>query len=482
MEKIEHYKLFINGNFVEATSGKKIQVLNPANNEIIAYVEEASNEDVDKAIEVARNSLEKWSKLDPTKRARILYKIATLLRENSEKLATLETLNNGKPIRESIGDVLYAARLFEYYAGLADKIQGDTIPVPGDRFCYTIREPLGVTVHIVPWNYPLPLAARSIAPALAAGNTVIVKPSSLTPLTTLKLAEICKQAELPDGVLNVIIGPGKTVGSYLISHKDVDLVAFTGSLESGREVIMLSSKHIKPVILELGGKNPHVVLPDAKLDKVIQGVINGIITNAGQMCWAGSRLLVHESIHDKLINMLKESFSKIKLGPGIEKDTQMGPLISKEQLKRVYYYIEEGKKEGAKLIFGGEKPKEEKLEKGNFILPTIFDGVSKDMKIFQEEIFGPVLSSTSFSSLDEAIELSNSTIYGLYAAVWTNDLSKAHKLAASIEAGTVCINEYPVTYPQMPFGGFKESGLGFEQSIHAINNYTRIKTVLINLS
>jgi NAD-dependent aldehyde dehydrogenases len=480
--EIPHYKLFINGNFVESSSKNKFPVYNPANNEIIAYVEEATNEDVEKAIEAANNAFKEWSKTDPTRRGRILYKIASLLRDKSEELAKLETLNNGKPIRESIGDVLYAARLFEYYAGLADKIQGDTIPVPGDRFCYTIREPLGVTAHIVPWNYPLPLAARSIAPALAAGNTAVVKPSSYTPLTALKLAEISKEAGLPNGVLNVICGPGNTVGKYLISHKEVDLVTFTGSTESGREVLVLASKNIKPVILELGGKNPHIVLPDAKIDKTVQGIINGIITNAGQMCWAGSRVLVHESLHDKLIKILNESFSKIKIGNGLNKDTQMGPLTSKEQLKRVMYYIEEGIKEGSKLVYGGERPKDESLSKGNFIYPALFDNVSKEMKIFQEEIFGPVLASTSFSSLEEAIELANATKYGLYAAVWTNDLTLAHKLASSIEAGTVCINEYPVTYPQMPFSGFKESGLGFEQSIYSIYNYTRIKTVLINLS
>ncbi len=482
MEGIEHIKLFIGGKFVEATSGKKIPVLNPSNNEVIAYAEEASLEDVDKAIGEAKNAFNQWSKLDPSRRGRILYKLSTLIRDNSETLARLESLNNGKPLKEAIGDVLYAARLFEYYAGLADKIQGDTIPVPGDRFCYTIREPLGVTAHIVPWNFPLPLTARSLAPALAAGNTAIVKPSSYTPITAIKLAELAKQAGLPDGVLNVIVGPGKTVGSYLVQHKEIDSVTFTGSLEGGREVMVLASKYIKPVILELGGKNPNIVLPDARLDKVIQGVINGIITNAGQMCWAYSRLLYHESIKDKLINTLREHFSKIKVGYGLEPDTQMGPLISKEQLERVSYYVEEGRKEGAKLIYGGERPKEEKLMKGNFIMPALFDDVAKDMKIFQEEIFGPVLAATSFSSLDEAIDLANSTIYGLYAAIWTNDLKSAHKLASSIEAGTICINEGPVTYPQIPFSTTKQSGLGFEQSIHSIYNYTKLKSVIINLS
>jgi len=482
MEKIEYLKLFIDGNFVEGSSGKKLPILNPATNEVIAYAEEATIEDVEKAIDAAKRAFDQWSKQDPVRRARILYKLANLIRDNTDTLAKYETLNNGKPLKEAIGDVLYAARLFEYYAGLADKIQGDTIPVPGDRLCYTLREPLGVTAHIAPWNFPLPLASRSLAPALAAGNTAILKPASYTPLTAIKLAELAKQAGIPNGVLNVVLGPGKTIGSYLVQHKEIDSVTFTGSLEGGREVIALTSKHLKPVILELGGKNPNIVLPDAKLDKVIQGVINGIITNAGQMCWAYSRLLYHESLKDKLIRALQESFSKIKIGPGIEQDTQMGPLISKEQLSRVSYYIEEGMKEGAKLIYGGERPKEERLQRGNFILPTIFDEVTKDMKIFQEEIFGPVLSATSFSSLEEAIDLANSTIYGLYAAIWTNDLSKAHKLAASIEAGTICINEGPITYPQIPFSTTKQSGLGFEQSIYSIYNYTKLKSVVINLS
>jgi len=482
MEKIENIKLFIDGKFVEASSGRKIPVYNPATNEIIAYAEEASIEDVDKAIEAAKKAFDQWSKQDPVRRARILYKLASLIRDNTNNLAKLETLNNGKPIKEAIGDVLYAARLFEYYAGLADKIQGDTIPVPGERFCYTLREPLGVTVHIAPWNYPLPLSSRSLAPALAAGNTAILKPATYTPITAIKLAELAKQAGLPDGVLNVVIGPGKTIGRYLVEHKEVESVTFTGSLEGGKEVIALASKYIKPVILELGGKNPNIVLPDAKLDKTIQGIINGIITNAGQMCWAYSRLLYHESLKDKLLRALQENLAKIKVGPGIEQDTQMGPLISKEQLSRVMYYIEEGRKEGAKLIYGGSRPDDEKLQRGNFVLPTLFDEVTKDMKIFQEEIFGPVLSATHFTSLDEAIELANSTIYGLYAAIWTNDLSKAHKLAASIKAGTVCINEGPITYPQVPFSTAKQSGLGFEQSIYSIYNYTRLKSVIINLS
>ncbi|HLI47014.1 MAG TPA: aldehyde dehydrogenase family protein [Geobacterales bacterium] len=482
MENIEQIKLFIDGNFVEGSAKKKIPVLNPATNDVIAYAEEASIEDVERAIDAARRAFDQWSKLDPVRRARILYKLASLIRDNTENLAKYETLNNGKPIKEAVGDVLYAARLFEYYAGLADKIQGETIPVPGDRFAYTLREPLGVTAHIAPWNFPLPLASRSLAPALAAGNTAILKPASYTPITAIKLAELAKQAGLPNGVLNVVLGPGKTVGSYLVQHKEIDSVTFTGSLEGGKEVIALTSKHIKPVILELGGKNPNIVLPDAKLDKAVQGIINGILTNAGQMCWAYSRLLYHESLKDKLIRAVQESFAKIKLGPGIEQDTQMGPLVSKEQLARVSYYVEEGIKEGAKLIFGGERPKDERLQKGNFLLPTLFDDVSKDMKIFQEEIFGPVLAATSFSTLDEAIELANSTIYGLYAAVWTNDLSKAHKLASSIEAGTVCINEGPLTYPQIPFSTMKQSGLGFEQSIHSIYNYTKLKSVVINLS
>lgn len=477
------YLLFVNGSWRESSSGSTFTTYDPATNEPLAEVAQSEPEDVDLAVEAARGALEhkEWRELDPAKRGRILFRIASLIRERSDDLARLESLDNGKPLREAKGDVGYTARTWEYFAGLADKIEGKTVPVPGLRFDYTRVEPLGVTVHIVPWNYPLVLGSRGIAPALAAGNTAVVKPSSLAPLTNLKLAEIAHDAGLPKGVLNVVPGRGSETGSYLAGHKGIDSITFTGSVETGREVMKLAAQHITPVTLELGGKCPNIVLEDADRARAVRGVLRGIFTNAGQMCWAGSRLLVQESVKDKLLRALKKGTDSIIVGPGTSEKSHMGPLVSEQQVDSVMGYIKIGQDEGAELLTGGERAKDGGLAQGNFVQPTIFSEVDPGMTIATEEIFGPVLSAITFEDMEDALEIANRTEFGLCAGVWTRDISRAHRLAAELESGVVSINEYPITFPQTPFGGFKQSGIGREQGLEAVYSYCRVKNVNVNL-
>ena len=480
---VTDHGLYIGGKWVPAGSGAKGEVLDPATNRPIARVASGTREDAGAAVEAARVAFEspEWRDIDPSKRGRLLWLLGQQVRDHFEELARLESLNVGKPVREAKGDIAYVYKLFEYYAGIADKIQGDTIPVPGARLGYTIREPLGVTAHIAPWNYPLLLASRGIAPALAAGNTVVLKPATLTPLTSLKLADLTAKAGFPAGVFNVVTGPGRTVGNALASHPDVDSVTFTGSTETGRQIMQLAATHITPVTLELGGKNPHIVFPDAKMDRALKSVLSGIFQNAGQMCWAGSRLFVHESIRAEFLKKLVESTVKMRLGPGLNEDTQMGPLVSRDHETSVLAHIEEGTRAGATVLVGGGKAKADDLRAGNFVMPTIFDDVSNDMSIAREEIFGPVLCALDFKEEDDLIAAANATEYGLAAGVWTQNLRTAHRVAARLEAGIVTINEFPITFPQTPFAGFKQSALGHEQGIDAVDAYTRIKSVTVNL-
>ena len=477
------YQMFVEGKYVDSSSNEFFPVFDPSNGETIGHVAKGTKEDAKLAIESARKAFEnpEWRWMDATKRGRILYKLSQLIREKLDELSNLESLNNGKPLRESKGDIAYAARTYEYYAGLADKIQGETIPVPGTRFAYTIREPVGVTVHIVPWNYPFQLASRSIAPALAAGNTVIAKPSSATPLSALRLGELSKNAGLPDGVLNIVTGTSQEVGTSLVSSPEADLIVLTGSTDTGREVMKYAAENITPVVLELGGKNPNIVFPDANVDAAVKGAMYGAFTNAGQMCWAGSRLFVHESIHDQFLTKLTERAEKLKLGPGTKEDTEMGPLVSKAQQQHVLSMIQTGEGEGARLVTGGKSPSSPELKNGFFVEPTIFDEVSTEMKIGKEEIFGPELSVFSFKDTEEVIKAANSTNYGLYAGIWTNNLKIAQQMVARLQTGMVSINEYPITFPQTPFGGYKDSGIGSEQGISALQNYAKTKNVTVFL-
>ncbi|HEX2022271.1 MAG TPA: aldehyde dehydrogenase family protein [Candidatus Thermoplasmatota archaeon] len=476
-------KMYVDGAWVDAGDGATRPTVNPFDQSVVARVPAATEDDARQAIAAAHKAFTDpaWARMDPAERGRLLRKVAALIYERADDLARTETTNNGKPLREAKGDVLFAAQTFEYYAGFADKIEGSVIPVPGPRFNYTRREPLGVTVHIIPWNYPFQLGCRSVAPALAAGNTVVAKPASDTPLSFLKLAKIMEDAGVPKGVFNVVTGSGAKLGKVLVGAKETAGVVLTGSVPTGQELLREAAQKIVPVTLELGGKSPHVVFPDANLDKAVKGAAFGIFMNAGQMCWAGSRLLLHESIHDKFVADLVKLAQSWKLGNGLDKDTRMGPLVSRGHLKTVQGYVEAGKAEGATLATGGAAPNDPALANGNFLQPTIFTDVSPKMRIFREEIFGPVLSVTKFGSDDEALQLANAVDFGLYAGVWTSNLQRAHRFAAELESGQVAINEYPVTFPQTPFGGFKMSGIGHEQGAGALNFYTRTKSVMVNL-
>ncbi len=480
---IKTYGMFVEGESVNSSSGGTFTTINPATGEALAEVAQGNATDVDRAVDAARQALDtkEWGGLDPSRRGQILLRIAEMIRQESEGLARLESLDVGKTLKEARSDLGYVVRTWEYFAGLSDKVEGKTIPVPGLRLDYTLVEPMGVTAHIVPWNYPLVLGSRGIAPALAAGNTAVVKPSSWSPLTTVRLAELAHKAGLPKGVLNVVTGPGAEVGGHLTRHPGIDSITFTGSLETGREVMKAAAEHVKPVVLELGGKCPNIVLEDADKDRAIRGVMRGIFTNAGQMCWAGSRLLVQESIEEEFLGDLREKTEGIVLGPGSDENSQMGPLVSKEHMQLVLEYIGKGVDEGGTLLTGGGRVVDGALVKGNFVKPTIFADVDSAMTIAKEEIFGPVLSSITFSELDEAVEIANKTEYGLCAGIWTTNLGKAHRLASEVEAGIVSINEYPITFPQTPFGGFKRSGIGREQGLDAVYSYCRVKNVNVNL-
>ena len=482
-ETVPTYQMFIGGSWVESHSHRNYPVFNPATGQVLAHAPKGDTEDVRAAVDAAKVAFENpaWRQIDPSKRGRVLNKVAQGLRERLADFAKLETQNNGKPLGQAKGDVAMAARHFEYFAGLADKIQGNTIPIPGNRLDYTIKEPLGVTAHVVPWNYPLVMAARSIAPALAAGNTVVAKPASFTPLTLLKFAELCKEAGIPDGVVNVVTGGGDEVGGALAKHPDVKLTALTGSVETGTKVMELASANVSRVVLELGGKNPQLVFRDSDLGKAAKGVLNGIFTNSGQMCWAGSRLLVESSAKDALMSMLIEGANGMKLGNGMAPETTMGPLVADSQKKRVAEYVEVGINEGARVAAGASAPEEEELRPGYFYKPTILDAVEQEMKIAREEIFGPVLTVTTFEGEEDAISKANDSEFGLWAGVWTKDLGRAHKVAGQLDSGIVAINEEPITFPQTPFGGFKKSGNSSEQGMDAVATYVRVKNVSVNL-
>ncbi len=482
--QIQKYKMLIGGEWKDSSSSAVSSILDPSNNEVVAEVPRATKQDAKYAIENARTALESsgWVDIDPSKRGRLLTKLTSLVRENSDQLARLETLSEGKTLKESKGDVAWAAKAFEYWAGLADKIEGETIPVPPKRLNYTLREPLGVTVHIVPWNYPIALAARSLAPAVAAGNTVVLKPSEVTPLTAIMLGDLALKAGFPKGVINIVTGSGAEIGDALVSDPEVDGIVFTGSAETGKQVMESAAKRVTRVLLELGGKNPHIVFPDADLVKASNSVRDGIFTNAGQMCWAGSRAFIHENVYESFVKDLVTKTKAIKVGPGIDDSTGMGPLVSRSRQEIVLAFVKDGIEEGAKLLCGGNKPAEPRLQKGDFVEPTIFESVNGQMKIGCDEIFGPVLSITKFSTLDEVVSMANETDYGLYGGIWTSNLKMAHELASRLQVGAVAVNEYLVTFPQTPFGGYKDSGIGHENGKRSLEFYTRTKNVSVSLA
>lgn len=458
-------------------------VHDPASGQVLAQVPQGTKDDVDGAVDASRAAFEskEWKGMDPSQRARILQKLAALTYQHTSDLALIESRNNGKTLREATGDVRFAAATLEYFAGWCDKVEGSTIPVAGDRLDYTLRQPLGVTAHIVPWNFPLQLAVRSIAPALAAGCTVIAKPASLTPLSLLKWAHLAEEAGIPNGVLQVLTGPGAEVGGRLAGHQGIDGVSLTGSVPTGVDVMKAAANHITPVTLELGGKGAHIVLADADLAKAAKGICFGIFMNAGQMCWAGSRLLAHESIHDKLVEAVAAEAKKWKIGPGTEEGVRIGSMVSQGQRKSVLGMVQKGTDQGAKVILGGTAPSDPKLANGAFVEPTILTGVEAKNPTWREEIFGPVLSVMPFASTEDAVKLANDSDFGLLNGVWTQSLGAAHRVARDLQCGMVSVNEYPITFPQTPFTGWKKSGIGAEQGRAALDFYTRVKNVNVNL-
>jgi acyl-CoA reductase-like NAD-dependent aldehyde dehydrogenase len=477
-------RLFINGEFVDATDGKTFETINPATEEKITDVASASAADVDAAVKAARAQLEpgsKWQKMRPRDRAKVMWKLADLLSERAAEIGYIETIDNGKPIFESqFVDTPAAAECLYYFAGWSGKITGETIPIAGSAFTYTLREPLGVIGAITPWNFPLMLAVWKVAPALACGNTVVLKPASYTALSMLKFAEYAVEAGLPPGVLNVVPGSGSVVGNAMVDHPGIDAIAFTGSTEVGKGLMARAATTLKKVSLELGGKSPNIVLADADLDAAAKGALNAIFYGKGEVCAAGSRLLVEESVHGELMERIEGRAKRMVAGDPLDPKTRLGAIVSKAQMETVLGYVEAGKSEGAKLVAGGDQT-DIGTGKGYFLNPTIFDDVTPDMKIAQEEIFGPVLATIKFDGMDDAIAKGNDTVYGLAAAVWTKDVSKAHRVARALKAGTVWVNTYNLYDPALPFGGFKESGFGRDQGRDALEKYTQTKSVWVSL-
>ncbi len=480
------HKLLIDGKPVDAASGKTFETLNPATGEVLGSVAAGDSADVDAAVASARAALAgPWGKMTPAEREKVLHKVADLLEARAEAFAQLDTLDNGKPIREAkSGDLPLSISLFRYYGGWPTKITGDTTPVsvpyyPGAKFLqYTVREPIGVVGAIIPWNFPLLMAAERLAPILACGNAVVLKPAEQTPLSALWLGELLLEAGVPAGVVNVVPGMGPTAGAAIAKHMGIDKVTFTGSTEVGREIVKASAGNMKRVTMELGGKSPNIIFADADMEAAARGIFAGIFYNQGQTCSAGSRVFIERPAYDKLVAAVAERAGKIKQGNGLDPKIGMGPLVSKEQRERVLSLVEKGKKEGAKLLAGGAA----QPGAGWFVQPTVFGDVKDDMTIAREEIFGPVVCLFPFDSVDEVIDRANSTDYGLVAAVWTKDVKKAHLAAQRLKAGVVWINCYQFVDAAAPWGGVKQSGYGREKGPYAIENYTSVKSVWIDLN
>jgi len=472
--------MYINGEWTAGTAELTIEVVNPATLEPFAEVPRGTSADVDHAVRAAREAFEapEWREMLPAERGRMMQRIASLLRAQKEELAQLETLDCGKPISQSLTDIEVAARYFEYYAGVADKILGETIPVAPNVLDYTLREPVGVTAHIVPWNYPIQIACRSIAPALAAGNTVVVKPAEDTPMTALRLAGICEQAGVPKGVFNVITGYGYEAGAALSAHPDLDHITFTGSVDTGIAVMKAAAASITPVTLELGGKSPNIVFADADLDDAASWVVKAITQNAGQTCAAGSRLVVEKSIQKQFVERVVERMEALKIGEG-KHNPDIGPIINVKQVARIQSYMEIAKQEGCSILTGGRTCSD--MPSGTFFEPTVIEA-APDSRLALEEIFGPVLVVYPFETKEEALALANSTEYGLVTGIWTSNINKAHWLASRVRSGQVFINNYGAGGGvEMPFGGSKKSGIGREKGLEALRSYTQVKNIALKI-
>jgi len=476
-------KMYIDGKWGDAKSGHTREIVNPYDGTVIAVVPEGDRDDVKLAVQAARAAFEKgeWSQTTGKDRAGLLYKLADLVKRDRQELAELETLDTGKTVEESLWDMDDIENIFRYFASLADKEKGEVLTSPNANTSSTVvREPIGVCSLICPWNYPLLQASWKMGPALAAGCTIVMKPSEITPLTTIKITKLCIEAGYPDGVVNTVLGPGATVGAEMSENMDVDLVSFTGGIATGKTIMRAATGNVKKVALELGGKNPNIIFADADFDTAVDFALNGVFFHAGQICSAGARVMVEEPIYERFVSALKDRMDKIKLGSGFSKDTEMGPLISAEHRDKVEAYVNEAVKAGGNLIVGGSSPDGEEFKNGFFFEPTLFRDCTEDMAIVREEVFGPVITVEKFSTEEEVVRLANSTEYGLSAGFWTNDASRMNRMSSALKFGTVWINDFNVYFAEAPWGGYKQSGNGRELGRAGYEEYTELKHIYQN--